>query len=127
MKNKAFSPRRRKGRKGRKEILTCLLLLSVFAVKILGELASKKIHWPRTNTEKKNKSILTAKTQRAQRKARIHPPAYSRVTKAQGRVIRTFLLLLSVLSVFAVKILGELASKEEAFATDELGITHKKN
>jgi hypothetical protein len=32
--------------------------------------------------------------------------------------IQTCLLLLSV---FAVKILGDLASKEEAFATDELG------
>ena len=45
MKNKAFSPRRRKGRKGRQEIQNCLLLLSVlsvFAVKILGELVSKE-------------------------------------------------------------------------------------
>ena len=36
---KAFSPQRRKERKGRQEIRTCLLLLSVlsvFAVKILG-------------------------------------------------------------------------------------------
>jgi hypothetical protein len=36
---KAFSPQRRKDRKGRQEIQACLLLLSVlsvFAVKILG-------------------------------------------------------------------------------------------
>ena len=36
---KTFSPRRRKERKGKQEIQTCLLLLSVlsvFAVKILG-------------------------------------------------------------------------------------------
>ena len=33
---KAFSPRRRKERKGKQEIITCLLLLSVLAVKILG-------------------------------------------------------------------------------------------
>ena len=36
--------------------------------------------------------------------------------------IRTCLLLLSGLSVFAVKILGELPSKEDSFATDEHGI-----
>ena len=34
-------------------------------------------------------------------------------------------MVLSVLSVFAVKILGDLPSKEEAFATDEHGITRK--
>ena len=33
---KAFSPRRRKDRKVKQEIRTCLLLLSVFAVKILN-------------------------------------------------------------------------------------------
>jgi hypothetical protein len=51
---KAFSPRRRKGLKGRQEIRTCLLLLSglrVFAVKILGDLPSKERHLPRINTE----------------------------------------------------------------------------
>jgi hypothetical protein len=39
--------------------------------------------------------------------------------------MHTCLLLLSGLSVFAVKILGDLPSKEEAFATDEHGITRK--
>jgi len=33
---KTFSPQRRQGRKGRKEIQACLLLLSVLAVRILG-------------------------------------------------------------------------------------------
>jgi hypothetical protein len=33
---KAFSPQRRKDRKGRQEIQACLLLLSVLAVRILG-------------------------------------------------------------------------------------------
>ena len=36
------------------------------------------------------------------------------------------MLLLSVLSVFAVKILGKLGSEEDAFATDEHGIPRKK-
>jgi hypothetical protein len=40
--------------------------------------------------------------------------------------MHTCLLLLSGLSVFAVKILGDLPSKEEAFATDEHGITRKR-
>jgi len=35
--------------------------------------------------------------------------------------MHTCLLLLSGLSVFAVKILGDLPSKEEAFATDQHG------
>ena len=54
---KAFSPRRRKERKVKQEIRTCLLLLSglrVFAVKILGELVNKEMYWPRTNTETKD-------------------------------------------------------------------------
>jgi F420-0:gamma-glutamyl ligase len=41
---KAFSPRRRKERKGKQQIITCLLLLSVlrvFAVKILGDISQK--------------------------------------------------------------------------------------
>ena len=40
--------------------------------------------------------------------------------------MHTCLLLLSGLSVFAVKILGDLPSKEEAFATDEHGIRRKR-
>ena len=39
--------------------------------------------------------------------------------------MHTCLLLLSGLRVLAVKILGDLPSKEEAFATDEHGITRK--
>ena len=57
---KAFLPRRRKGRKGKQDIETFLLLLSilsVFAVKILGELASKEMHLPRmTRNKKENQS-----------------------------------------------------------------------
>ena len=70
---KAFSPRRRKERKGRQEIQASMLLLSVFAVKILGfggfckqgkksaggGYCSKKMPLPRNYTEKKGKEPLS--------------------------------------------------------------------
>ena len=40
--------------------------------------------------------------------------------------IQNCLLLLGVLSVFAVKVLGNLASKEEGFATDKHGNEEKQ-
>ena len=52
-----------------------------------------------------NKGISTAKTQRAQRKARMDP-RIREGDQGSRQVIRAFLLLLSDLCVFAVKILG---------------------
>ena len=82
-----------------------------FATDEHGNEEKQKKHLPRTNTENKNKSISPRR--RKERKGK--------------QEIQTCLLLLRVLSVFAVKILGDLASKEEAFATDEHGITRKKS